>query len=136
MIPLEDLFVYLDRYLMIPLDTDRSLLSAYLIKCLWFKSPTRLWIKCGESTLRMDVHVYKHSIVGHGFRTSLDRVRMLDPKADMLAVAQLRVVSAEVAEMPELKRRDPGKQYAQKHLDRQDAGVEERKRHFMPVHIF
>lgn len=118
MIRLDDITSADGRFIMIPLDTDRSLLSAYLVKCLWYKAPVTLWLVNGAYTLCLRASVYRHHIAGRMFRKMLDRVREGDPSADMAACAQLVLRSCGPADLPRMKVRDAGKRFAHRHLDR------------------
>ena len=117
-IRLDDIASFDDRYIMLPLDTDRSLLSAFLVKCLWFKAPVTLWLVNRDYSMRLSAAVYRHNLVGRAFRFMLDRVRRADPAADMAACTQLRLISCEPADMPRLSVRDAGRRFAHRHLDR------------------
>lgn len=104
------------KYLMLPMESDRSTLSSYLVKSLWFKSPVTLYVTDGTTTMKLQCRVYRNHIVGTKFRRMLDLVRESGAMQDMACTAELHLLRAETCTMPKLNIMDEGARYTHCHL--------------------
>lgn len=108
-----------ERFIMLPLRSDRSLLSSFLTRCVWFRNPATLYFLRGDMAFCLQVSVFKHSLVGKEFRQTLECVRRDHPAEDMAAAAELHLLSVERCDRPKIRILDDEEVAVHRHLDRQ-----------------